>query len=219
MPTALPHSHRSMRSAIRYAQPRHGTCFERPGSTPRLRFAAFGLFMDPLWTRALQRAVRLAAYCSNFHPWGVRFALAPPPDRELSPSRHIAAVRTSPPQNGKYATARARKSLAHAHEPAGPSRAAKAASAPWVQFPQTRRSARPFQAPRKNSVGSSRPRSPAFAGLVLAGRKGHASHRHRSGLKIPPRPLSAPASSRDYAGSRPLLHWPASPTKERGGRP
>ena len=124
-----------------------------------------------------------------------------------------------PPQNGKIATARVRESLTHAHEPAGPSRAAKAASAPWSQFPQTRRSARPFQAPRKNSVGSSRPRSPAFAGLVLAGRKGHASHRHRSGLKIPPRPLSAPASSRDYAGSRPLLQWPASPTKERGGRP
>ena len=175
--------------------------------------------MDTLWTRALQRAVRLAAYCSNFHPCGVRFALAPPPDRELSPPRHIAAVRTSPPQNGKYATARARKSLAPAHEPAGPSRAAKAASAPWSQFPQTRRSERPFQAPRKNSVGGSRPRSPAFAGLVLAGRKGRASHRHRSGLKIPPRPLSAPASSRDYAGSRPLLHWPASHTKERGGRP
>ncbi len=143
-----------------------------PGSTPRLRFAAFGLSMDTLWTRALQRAVRLAAYCSNFHPCGVRFALAPPPDRELSPSRHIAAVRPSPPQNGKYATARARKSLAPAHEPAGPSRAARAASAPWSQFPQTRRSARPFHAPRKNSVGSSRPRSPAFAGLVLAGRKG-----------------------------------------------
>jgi hypothetical protein len=94
-----------------------------------------------------------------------------------------------------------------------------AGSAPWVQFPQTRRSARPFQALRKNSVGSSRPRSPAFAGLVLAGRKGHASHRHRSGLKIPARPLSAPASSREYAGSCPLLQWPASPTKERGGRP
>ena len=48
----------------RYAQPRHGTCFEKPGSTPRLRFAAFGLSKDTLWTRALQRAVRLAAYCS-----------------------------------------------------------------------------------------------------------------------------------------------------------
>ena len=142
MPTALPHSHLSMRSKYitgtrcsirpgrgayradlapvgfntapsqragdrrsnRYAQPRHGTCFERPGSTPRLRFAAFGLSMNNLWTQALQRAVRLAAYCSNFHPCGVRFALATPPDRELSPSRHIAAVRTSPPQNGKYAT-------------------------------------------------------------------------------------------------------------------
>ena len=92
----------------------------------------------------------------------------------------------------------------------GPSRAARAASAPWSQFPQTRRSARPFQAPRKNSVGSSRPRSPAFAGLVLAGRKGHASHRHRSGLKIPPRPLSV-------AGA-PSAKCCAILTEERGGR-
>jgi len=53
---------------------------------------------------------------------------------------------------------------------------------------------------------------------VLAGRKGRASHRHRSGLKIPARPLSAPASPA-VGGSRPLLHWPASPLEERAGVP
>jgi hypothetical protein len=52
------------RRSNRYATPCHGTCFERPGSTPRLRFAAFGLHIDTLWTQALQRAVRIAAYCS-----------------------------------------------------------------------------------------------------------------------------------------------------------
>jgi hypothetical protein len=35
--------------------------------------------------------------------------------------------------------------------------------------------------------------------------RGRASHRHRSGLKIPARPLSASATSREYAGSHPLL--------------
>jgi hypothetical protein len=80
--------------------------------------------VNTLFTRALQRAGRLAAYCSNPHTGGGRFALATPPDRTLSPPRHIAEVRTSPPQNGKYAAARVRKSLTHAAEPAGPTRAA-----------------------------------------------------------------------------------------------
>jgi hypothetical protein len=53
---------------------------------------------------------------------------------------------------------------------------------------------------------------------VLADRKGRASHRHRSGLKIPPRPLAAPASPA-VGGSRPLLHWPASSSEERAGLP
>ena len=53
---------------------------------------------------------------------------------------------------------------------------------------------------------------------VLAGRKGRASHRHRSGLKIPARPLAAPASPA-VGGARPLLHWPASPSEERAGLP
>ena len=39
-----------------------------------------------------------------------------------------------------------------------------------VQFQQQRRFVRSFQAPRKNSVGSSRPRSPAFAGSEMAHR-------------------------------------------------
>jgi hypothetical protein len=50
-------------------------------------------------------------------------------------------------------------------------------------------SVRPFQAPRTRLRLEA-----AFGGLVLAGRKGRASHRHRSGLKIPARPLSAPAT-------------------------
>jgi len=58
-----------------------------------------------------------------------------------------------------------------------------------VQFPQTRRSARSFQAPRTRLRLEA-----AYGGSVLAGRKGCASHRHRSGLKIPPRPLSAPVT-------------------------
>ena len=45
-----------------------------------------------------------------------------------------------------------------------------AESAFVVQFQQQRRFVQPFQAPRKNSVGSSRPRSPAFAGLEMAHR-------------------------------------------------
>ena len=49
--------------------------------------------------------------------------------------------------------------------------------------------ARPFQAPRTRLRLEA-----AFGGLVLAGRKGRASHRHRSGLKIPARPLLAPAT-------------------------
>jgi hypothetical protein len=47
---------------------------------------------------------------------------------------------------------------------------------------------RPFQAPRTRLRLEA-----AFGGLVLAGRKGRASHRQRSGLKIPPRPLAATA--------------------------
>ncbi len=145
--------------------------------------------LTPYGPKALQRAGRLAAYCFNPHPYVVRFALATPPDRTLSPPRHIAEVRTSPPQNGKCAAARARKSLAHASEPAGPSRPATRGPPPGLRFPQTRRSARPFQAPRTRLRLEA-----AFGGLVLAGRKGRASHRHRSGLKIPARPLSAPAT-------------------------
>ena len=49
-----------------------------------------------------------------------------------------------------------------------PPRGAESASV--VQFQQQRRFVQPFQAPRKNSVGSSRPRSPAFAGLEMAHR-------------------------------------------------
>ena len=71
-----------------------------------------------------------------------------PPDRELSPSRHIAAVRTSPPQNGKYATARARKSLAPAHEPSGSSRPAGGGIRPMGSVSTNASPARPFQAPR-----------------------------------------------------------------------
>ena len=141
---------------------RHGTCFKRPGAAPGRRYAASGLSIDTLLSRALQRAVRIAAYCSNFHPCGVRFALATPTDRALSPSRHIAEVRTSPPQNGKYATARARKSLAPAHEPSGSTRAAKAASAPWVQFPQTRRPPVPFK--RQELAYGSKPPTAVGAG-------------------------------------------------------
>ena len=155
----------------------------------------------------------MASKCSNPHPGVVRFALAPPPDRTLSPPRHIAEVRTSPPQNGKCAAARARKSLAHASEPAGPSRPATRGPPPGLRFPQTRRSVRPFQAPRTRLRLEA-----AFGGLVLAGRKVRASHRQRSGLKIPPRPLAAPASPA-LGGARPLLHWPASPLKERAGVP
>jgi len=70
--------------------------------------------------------------------------------------------------------------------------------------------------PWNTSVGGSRPRRPAYAGVELSGRKGRASRRHRSGLKIPPRPLPSPATSREYAGARPLLWWPASLTEERG---
>ena len=84
---------------------------------------------------------------------------------------------------------------------------------PGLRFPQTRRSVRPFQAPRTRLRLEA-----AFGGLVLAGRKGRASHRHRSGLKIPPRPLSAPASPA-VGGARTLLHWPASPLEERAGVP
>ena len=129
------------------------------------------------------------------------------PDRTLSPPRHIAEVRTSPPQNSKYAAARARKSLAHAAEPAGPSRAAGGG----IRLQCSgfhKRIARPSlsSARRKNSpTARSRLRR-----SVLAGRKGRARHRHRSGLKIPARPLSAPASPA-VGGARPLLHWPASP--------
>ena len=84
---------------------------------------------------------------------------------------------------------------------------------PGLRFPQTRRSVRPFQAPRTRLRLEA-----AFGGLVLAGRKGRASHRHRSGLKIPARPLAAPATPA-VGGARPLLHWPASPSEERAGRP
>jgi hypothetical protein len=84
---------------------------------------------------------------------------------------------------------------------------------PGLRFPQTRRSVRPFQAPRTRLRLEA-----AFGGLVLAGRKGRASHRHRSGLKIPARPLSAPATPA-VGGARPLLHWPASPSEERAGLP
>ena len=156
---------------------------------PRQGYAAFGLSIDTLWTWALQRAGRIAAYCFNPHPGGVRFALAPPPDRVLSPPRHIAEVRTSLPQNGKCAAARARKSLAPAHEPAGPSRPAYGG----VRLQGSgfhKRVAHPSLSSAKNSpTARSRLRR-----SVLAGRKGRARHRHRSGLKIPPRPLSAPAS-------------------------
>jgi len=82
-----------------------------------------------------------------------------------------------------------------------------------LRFPQTRRSVRPFQAPRTRLRLEA-----AFGGLVLAGRKGRASHRHRSGLKIPARPLAAPATPA-FGGSRPLLHWPASSSEERAGVP
>ena len=75
-----------------------------------------------------------------------------------------------------------------------------------VQFPQTRRSARSFQAPRTRLRLEA-----AYGGSVLAGRKGCASHRHRSGLKIPPRPLSA--------AGMPSAKWCAILTEERGGRP
>jgi len=60
-----------------------------------------------------------------------------------------------PRKMAKYAAARARKSLAHASEPVGPSRPATRHPPPGLRFPQTRRSARfappwrgPFQAPR-----------------------------------------------------------------------
>jgi hypothetical protein len=137
---------------------------------------------------------RLASKCSNFHPWGVRFALA---THRIVSFRRRAILRRFVPLPRKMANTRrlvlAKASHTHTNR-RGRLVPPTAGSAPWVQFPQTRRAARPFQAPRKNSVGSSRPRSPAFAGLVLAGRKGRASHRHRSGLKIPPRPLSAPVT-------------------------
>jgi len=84
---------------------------------------------------------------------------------------------------------------------------------PGLRFPQTRRSVRPFQAPRTRLRLEA-----AFGGLVLAGRKGRASHRHRSGLKIPARPLSAPATPA-VGGARPLLHRPASSSEERAGVP
>ena len=83
-------------------------------------------------------------------------------------------------------------------------------SPPGLRFPQTRRSVRPFQAPRTRLRLEALLRDYASQGKVLAGRKGRASHRQRSGLKIPPRPMSAPASPA-VGGSRPLLHWPASP--------
>jgi len=89
---------------------------------------------------------------------------------------------------------------------------------PGLRFPQTRRSVRPFQAPRTRLRLEALLRDYASQGKVLAGRKGRASHRHRSGLKIPPRPLSAPASPA-VGGARPLLHWPASPMEERAGFP
>ena len=89
---------------------------------------------------------------------------------------------------------------------------------PGLRFPQTRRSVRPFQAPRTRLRLEALLRDYASQGKVLAGRKGRARHRHRSGLKIPPRPLAAPASPA-VGGARPLLHWPASPLEERAGVP
>jgi hypothetical protein len=89
-----------------------------------------------------------------------------------------------------------------------PPRGAESASV--VQFQQQRRFVRPFQAPRKNSVGSSRPRSPASRDWKWRTADWHPSTRHRSGLKIPPRPLSA--------AGMPSAKWCAILTKERGGR-
>ena len=112
-----------------------------------------------------------------------------------------------PRKMAKYAAARVRKSLTPAHEPAGPSRAAGGG----IRLHGSgfhKRVARPSlsSARRKNSpTARSRLRR-----SVLAGRKRRASHRHRFGLKIPARPLSAPASPA-VGGARPLLHWPASP--------
>jgi hypothetical protein len=87
-----------------------------------------------------------------------------------------------------------------------------AGSAPWVQFPQTRRSACPFQAPRKNSVCSSRPRSPAFAGLVLAGRNGS--------CQSPPS-VRAQNSAPTAVGTchAPCFNGPPAPQKSAAGGP
>ena len=75
-------------------------------------------------------------------------------------------------------------------------------SAPWVQFPQTRRSARPFQAPRKNSDGSSRPRSPASRDWYWRAARGMPVTAIGPGSKFRPdrcRRLLRPATTRDHA--------------------
>ncbi len=93
----------------------------------------------------------------QLHPGVVRFTLAIPPDRALSPS---------PPYHGgsfltpaKWQNAR-RLSATHPR----PNRRARlvppvAASATSVQFPQQRQSVRPFQAPREELAYGSEPPS------------------------------------------------------------
>jgi hypothetical protein len=136
------------RRSNRYVTPCHGTCFKRLGSTPRLRFAASGLSIDTLWTQALQRSVRIAAFCSNRHAEASASRSRP---RRIGRFRRRAILRRfvpHPRKMAKYAAARARKSLAPASEPLGPSRAAEAASAISVPVSTNASTARPFQAPR-----------------------------------------------------------------------
>ena len=237
MPTALPHSHFSMRYAIQY---KPENCLRVPG--PGLRS-----FLAPHPDRSHQGSsisarrgpalnpLRFASRPSVFlwTPYGPRRfkgpfgtpLIVPPFTHESSASRSrptgSCAFAAAPYCGGSYLTPakwqmcggscsqkpRTRTRTGGAVSPR------YAGSAFRVPVSTNASPVRPFQAPRTRLRLEA-----AFGGLVLAGRKGRASHRHRSGLKIPARPLAAPASPA-VGGARPLLHWPASPLKERAGVP
>jgi hypothetical protein len=133
------------RRSNRYATPCHGTCFKRPGSTPRLRFAASGLSMDTLLTPALQRAVRIAAYCSNRHSEASASRSRP---HRIGRFRRRAILRRFVPHPRKMANMR-RLVLAKASHPR-PNRWGRLVPPrrhpPSVfRFPQTRRPPVPFK--------------------------------------------------------------------------